>query len=123
MNVPVAASNFGPLRELLPTDTLIAGWNVESYANMVVELSTDPESRKAHIQKIGNKAASLTWTDCANQMVDAFFDIAMRERAPLNIGGAEFDASIKFAQERFTNSMSWKVTAPLRALHKMLTRR
>lgn len=129
MNVPVVASDFGPLSELLPSEALIEGWNLDGYASAIVELSVNPKSREAQVQEITNKAASLTWATCVNQMVDAFIDISIRERVPSNTGGAEFDTSFNLAQARFNNqvnaitsSISWKVTAPLRKIHKLIVR-
>jgi glycosyltransferase involved in cell wall biosynthesis len=125
MNVPLVATNFGPLSELLSGQNLVEGWSVDNYANAVIELVGKPEVRESSIRHTLKESERLTWAKCANEVVECFLEIASREKSPANIASNEFESLFNTAQERFheqvnaiTSSLSWKFTAPIRALHK-----
>ena len=127
MNVPLVATNFGPLSELLTGQYLVEGWSVNDYADAVIELIQKPDVRERSIRRTLKGSERLTWAKCANEIVDCFLDVASKERAPANIASNVFDALYNSAQEGFnvqvkaiTSSFSWKITAPLRVLHKKL---
>jgi glycosyltransferase involved in cell wall biosynthesis len=127
MNVPLVATNFGPLSELLTGQNLVEGWCVNDYADAVIELVGKPEVRESSITHTLKESERLTWARCANEVVECFLEIASREKSPANIASNEFEALFNSAQERFnvqvnaiTSSISWKITAPIRALHKKI---
>lgn len=127
MNVPSVATNFGPLSELLTGQNLVEGWSVNDYADAVIELVGKPEARESSIRHTLEESERLTWAKCANEVVECFLEIASREKSPANIASNEFEALFNSAQESFnvqvneiTSSVSWKITSPIRALHKRL---
>jgi glycosyltransferase involved in cell wall biosynthesis len=131
--IPVVATNFGPLSELLPDNSLIEKWDVEEYADAICEFlesSDSADSADRQVREIGTASKSLTWKSCSEQLLDAFFKVSKMEKSPANIASAEFEAQFKKAQERFnvevnaiTSSISWKITSPIRSLHRRLTGR
>jgi hypothetical protein len=130
MNVPTVATSFGPLSELLAEENLVEGWRVDSYAEAVIELLDNSETRERSVRQTLEKSEQLTWGKCAGEIVECFLDVASKAKVPANIASNEFEALFNSAQERFnvqvnaiTSSVSWKITAPIRALHRKLLRR
>ena len=127
MNVPLVATSFGPLSELLTGQNLVEGWTVNDYADAVFELLDNSEMRERSIRQTLEKSEQLTWGKCASEIVECFLDVASKAKVPANIASNEFEALFNSAQERFnvqvnaiTSSISWKITAPIRALHKKI---
>ena len=127
MNVPLVATKFGPLNELLAGQNLVEGWSVNDYADAVIELVGKPEVRQSSITHTLKESERLTWTKCANEVVECFIEIASRDKSPANIASNEFESLFNTVEQRFneqvnaiTSSFSWRITAPIRALHKKL---
>jgi glycosyltransferase involved in cell wall biosynthesis len=128
--VPVVATNFGPLSELLPDNSLIEKWDVEEYASAICEFLESSDSVDRQLREIGAASKTLTWKSCSEQLSEAFFAVSKMEKSPANVASAEFEAQFQKAQERFnvevnaiTSSISWKITSPIRSLHRRLTGR
>jgi glycosyltransferase involved in cell wall biosynthesis len=130
LGIPVVATNFGPLSELLPDNSLIEKWDVEEYASAICEFLESSDSADRQLRGIGTASKSLTWNSCSEQLLDAFFKVSKMEKSPANIASAEFEAQFQKAQDAFdheviaiTTSISWKITSPIRALHRKITGR
>ena len=58
--VPVVATNFGPLSELLPDNSLIEKWDVEEYASAICEILESLDSVDRHLREIREATKTLT---------------------------------------------------------------
>jgi len=124
LGTPVVATNFGPLTELLSQQVNIASWSVNEYADAIISYLDSSDASHNQVMGIRESGKTLTWKTCSTKLVDAFIEISSMEKSPANIASAEFDAQLQVAQECFnsqvatiTSSISWKLTAPNRALH------
>ena len=124
LGTPVVATSFGPLTELLSQQVNIAGWSVNEYADAVISYLNSSDASHDQVMGIRESGKTLTWKNCSTKLVDTFIEISSMEKNSANIASAEFDAQLQVAQECFnsqvatiTSSISWKLTAPNRALH------
>lgn len=128
--IPVVATDFGPLSELLPNNSLIEKWDVEEYASAICKFLESSDSVERQLKEIETASQTLTWKSCSEHLLAAFFAASQMEKSPANIASIEFEAQFQKAQERFNNevnaitsSISWKITSPIRSLHRRLTGR
>jgi glycosyltransferase involved in cell wall biosynthesis len=113
---PTVFTKFGPLAELLPTSNAAGNWTVKDYANQVLEILESSEKARNSISQIEHDSSELTWKACASDVLDAF-KVALK-LPPIN---STPNTSFQHEIDAIKNSLSWKVTKPVRYMHRKLT--
>ena len=128
LGTPIVATSFGPLSELLSGQIPANNWTISDYAEAITAFLDSSTNSDEQVRGIRKVEQSLTWKSCASKMVDAFIQISEMEKSRANVASTEFESQLLVAQERFnkrvnaiTSSFSWKLTAPVRAVHKKIT--
>ena len=112
---PTVFTKFGPLAELLPTSKAAGSWTVKDYSNQVLEILESSEKATNSISQIEHDSSELTWKACASDVLEAF-KVAL-ELPPIN---STPSTSFQREIDAIKNSLSWRVTKPLRQFHEFV---
>lgn len=124
LGTPSLSTAFGPIKELLPQEALVDTWSIDSYVERAEVLLTRSAERHRQLEALANNGRALDWPQAASKLTEAFRD-ALRQppvghdcpqtAAPL----AEQDVTSRMAADelvdQITNSVSWRITRPLRS--------
>ena len=123
LGVPSVSTRFGPLKEFLPAQATIEQWSIAGYTERVLKLIDDSQARQDQIMAFGGVRDSNSWEQAAEQLAGAFRDaLRFPPRMPVtassglaaDLGGAS-DVDEAALVQALTQSLSWRVTKPLRA--------
>ena len=70
LGTPASFVSFGSLRELTAVPKMPRSWTVESLADDVVSLLTDPQAAKTRVRAIQEAGEALQWDNFADRLVD-----------------------------------------------------
>jgi glycosyltransferase involved in cell wall biosynthesis len=139
LGTPVIATRFGPLKDILPENYSVSGWSVSSYASLLILLTSSNEASTEQISLIKNASANLTWSKSAQKLVDIFAETLDKPKNNALVAGESLGEKLNVAVRKIddmsselaeanalatslTQSLSWRITSPIRFLHKRLTR-
>lgn len=113
LGTPTLFTRFGPLRDMFPLDFLPDDWELASYVNALHKVLADDELNKLQVKHATGLAnGRLSWESVTNELVDSFY-YALENRS------SYID---KLALNEIEQSFSWKITAPVRRLGRMIKR-
>jgi glycosyltransferase involved in cell wall biosynthesis len=122
LGVPSLSTRFGPLKEFLPPDATADTWSIAEYAARVTALLDSSRLRQVQVASFRDMGRDNTWDDAAAQLADAFrHALRLPPRMPAADRTAlgpdlveSWDSDHVAAVQAMTESLSWRVTKPLR---------
>lgn len=144
LGTPTVATRFGPMVEVLPAEYSTKSWNLEEYVSLLILLTTSQKLATEQITHINSISEKMTWENSAEKLITAFESSMTIPKNPARevvsvinhqvivakklIHDFEIDQDYLKARleiesklnVELQNSYSWKITAPIRALHKKL---
>jgi glycosyltransferase involved in cell wall biosynthesis len=137
---PIIATRFGPMMEFLHPTYSTESWGLDDYVSLLISLTGSDEAATTQINHINSIGEKLTWADSTEKLVNSFVAALQLPQIPARqVGGilsnrlnqeinksAELQSNL--ASEAALNlslrsSLSWRITAPIRSLHRLFTRR
>lgn len=143
-NTPIVATRFGPMSEFLHPTHSTGSWDIDEYVSLLISLTSSDDAAAKQINHINSIGEKLTWAGSTEKLVNSFAAAMHLPQIPARqVGsilsnrvdkesrnGAEMQNNLEELLESETSlnlnlqsSLSWRITAPIRALHRLVTRR
>jgi glycosyltransferase involved in cell wall biosynthesis len=75
MGTPATFTNFGPLTEIAQLTDIPSTWNIQAYANDIIQLLNSPEARDKRVSELQRAISAHTWNGFAEGLTEFFTDI------------------------------------------------
>jgi glycosyltransferase involved in cell wall biosynthesis len=75
MGTPATFTNFGPLAEIAQLADIPSTWNIQAYANDIIQLLNSPEARDKRVSELQRAISAHTWNGFAEGLTEFFTDI------------------------------------------------
>jgi hypothetical protein len=139
-NTPIVATRFGPMMEFLHPTHSTGSWDTDEYVSLLISLTSSDDAATEQINHINSIGEKLTWADSTERLVNAFAVALLLPHIPAREVGlilgnrlnqemsksANLQRNLKIEaalNQSLRSSLSWRITAPIRALHRLFTRR
>lgn len=119
LGTPSTFTMFGPLAELTGVSDAPRSWDRVAYATDLTALLTDPVAAQRRISTLQRAIAQRSWRNFAQELIDFMFHISSM---PISAGGAVLSEAARDSIElnAVLASKTWRATAPLRKMGKVL---